>query len=106
MKILIDECLPKRTKSLLTSYTVFTTEEMGWASLENGDLLKAAVESEFDILLTVDKNLEYQQNIKSFNISVVVFDVHINKIENISPLIPKLIDKINTFEKGIVYYIK
>jgi hypothetical protein len=106
MKILLDECLPKRLKSFLTDFEVNTTEEMGWTSLENGNLIKAAIEKEFDILLTIDKNLEFQQNIKSYNITVVVFNVPRNKIDFISPLIPELKEKINTFEKGKVYYIK
>ncbi len=63
MKILLDECLPKRLKFLLTDYDVKTTEEMGCTSLENGDLIKAPIENKFDTLLTVDKKLESQQNI-------------------------------------------
>src|SRR5574342_268228 len=105
MKILIDECIPKRVKSLLKGFSVFTSHEMGWTSLENGDLMRAAVEKQFDVLLTVDKHLEFQQNIRDFKLTVVVLDVHINKIELISPLIPKLIEKLPTFEKGKVYYL-
>jgi len=106
MKILLDECLPKRLKYLLPGFDVTTTEEIGWASLENGDLIKAAIGEHFDIMLTVDKKLEYQQNIKNYDITIVVFDVRRNKIDFISPLIPELIEKLNTFEKGKVYYIK
>ena len=106
MKILLDECLPVSLKTLLPGMEVFTTEEMGWTSLENGNLIKAAIEKNFDLLLTVDKKLEYQQNIKTYNITIVVFDVVRNKIEFISPLLSKLTENLNSFEKGKVYYIR
>ena len=73
---------------------------MGWRSLKNGKLLKAAVENNFDVFLTVDKKLEYQQNLDSFNIAVVVFIVDRNKIELLSPLIPTFIEISNKLEKG------
>ena len=55
MKILLDECLPVRLKNLLTEFDVFSVSEMGWRSLINGKLLKAAVENSIDVFLTVDK---------------------------------------------------
>lgn len=100
MKILLDECLPVRLKNLLKEYEVFSVSEMGWRSLKNGELLRAAVENNFDVFLTVDKKLEYQQNLDSFNIAVVVFIVDRNKIELLSPLIPTFIEISNKLEKG------
>ncbi len=100
MKILLDECLPVRLKKLLKEFDVFSVSEMGWKSLENGNLLKAAVENNFDVFLTVDKKLEYQQNLNSFNIAVVVFTVARNKIELLSPLIPKFEQISSKLEKG------
>jgi len=79
---------------------------MGWTSLENGDLIKAAIENKFDMQLTVDKKLESQQNISKYNITIVVFDVNQNKLEVIAPFIPVLKEKLNTFEKRKVYYLK
>jgi len=100
MKILLDECLPVRLKNLLKEYEVFSVLEMGWRSLKNGKLLRAAVENNFDVFLTVDKKLEYQQNLDSFNIAVVVFNVSRNKIELLSPLIPTFIEISSKLEKG------
>ena len=100
MKILLDECLPVRLKNLLTEFDVFSVSEMGWRSLKNGKLLKAAVENSIDVFLTVDKKQEYQENLDSFNISVVVFIVARNKIELLTPLIPKFIEISNKLEKG------
>lgn len=70
MKILLDECLPRKLKNHLEEYDVFTVSEKGWTSLKNGSLLKTAIIEEFDILLTVDKKLEYEQNMDLFNITV------------------------------------
>jgi hypothetical protein len=106
MKILLDECLPVRIKNLLKEFEVRSVSEMGWRSLKNGKLLKAAVENNFDILLTVDKKLESQQNLKSFNIAVVVFEVVRNKIELISPLIPKLREVLPTIRKLQLLFLK
>lgn len=100
MKILLDECLPKRLKDHLKEYDVSTASEKGWASLKNGNLLMAAIENKFDVLLTVDKKLEYEQNIKLFNITIVVFDVHRNKIEEIVPLLKTFKEQVGKFEKG------
>ncbi len=65
MKILLDECVTKKFKSYLTEFDVKTVVEMNWSGLKNGNLMKVAVEEKFDGLLTIDKNLSYQQNIKS-----------------------------------------
>ena len=105
MKILIDECLPKRLRKLLDEFEVRTVSEMGWRSLKNGKLLEAASENNFDVFLTVDKKLEFQQNLKSFNISVVIFDVFRNKLEVISPLIPKLKELLPSLSKRTITII-
>ena len=106
MKILLDECLPKRLKSLLSEFEVKTATEMGWRSVRNGQLLTVAQQNGFEIFLTVDKKLEYQQNLKKYNLTVVVFDVPRTKLENIIPLIPKFIRNIASFEKGKAYTIR
>ena len=72
MRILIDESLPRQLKQMLPTYDAMTVQEMGWTGIKNGDLLKFA-ESEFDVLLTADKNLRYQQDLRAFRLAVVVF---------------------------------
>ncbi|MEO8085779.1 MAG: DUF5615 family PIN-like protein [Bacteroidota bacterium] len=106
MKILLDECLPKRIKASLSSPEAKTVTEMGWNSLRNGQLMKVAIEQGFDMLLTIDKNLEFQQNLKAYQISIVIFDVPRSKIELILPLIPKFNEQLSSFEKGKAYRIK
>lgn len=64
MKILLDECVTKRLKPFLKEHIVFTVTEMNWKGLRNGNLMLVAIEQKFDILLTIDKNLSFQQNMK------------------------------------------
>lgn len=106
MKILIDECLPERLKILLEEFEVYSVSEMGWKSLKNGKLLKVAVENGFESFLTIDKKLMYQQNLKSFNIAVVVFDIYRSKLELIFSFNSKVKRNIANFKKRDCNYFK
>ena len=94
MKILLDECLPRRLKQSLTGHTVFTVPEKGWAGTKNGALLRLAA-SEFDVFITIDKNLQYQQNLKEAPLPVIVLIAADNKIETLMPLMPKVLDTLS-----------
>lgn len=83
MKILIDESLPRYVKRMLREYQVFTVQEMGWGGLKNGALMTRA-EGHFDVFLTADKNLRYQQNFKGRQLAVIVFPT--NKLSVIKQL--------------------
>ena len=97
MHILLDEPLPRRLISELTGHTVSTVTDQGWSGLENGELLHAAV-GQFDVFLTADQNLEYQQNLSELALSVVVLVAHNNKLETIRSLIPDLLDRMTDLE--------
>ena len=62
MKILLDECVTKKLKRYLSDFEVRTVVEMGWSGYRNGKLLNTAVLEHFDIVLSIDKNMVYQQN--------------------------------------------
>ena len=72
MRILIDESLPRYLKLVLASHDVKTVQEIGWGGIKNGPLLSLA-EADFDVFLTGDKNLRYQQNLKARKLAIVVF---------------------------------
>lgn len=72
--ILLDNNAPKRLRSELPGHTVETAFERGWAALTNGDLIAAAGAAGFGILITADKNLEYQQNISTRRVAIVILD--------------------------------
>jgi hypothetical protein len=72
VRILFDHNVPKRFRQFLGEYEVRTAREMGWAELENGDLLRQAESAGFDLMLTGDKNLGYQQNLKGRRLALIV----------------------------------
>ncbi len=90
MRILLDECLPRRLKRGLSGHEVQTVPEAGWASKQNGELL-ALAEGQFDVFVTVDRNLSFQQDLGRFKIAVVVLVAKGNKESDLRPLVPKLL---------------
>ena len=90
MRILLDECLPKRLKRDLVGHDARTVPEMGWASKKNGELL-ALAEAAFDVFLTVDRNLSFQQDVGRFKVTVVVLVAKGNRHSDLQPLIPDLL---------------
>jgi hypothetical protein len=72
---------------------------MGWASVENGRLL-ALAEKNFDVFVTVDKNLPHQQHLPRFNLAVIVLVCRSNRLEDLKPLAPKLLASLATAKKG------
>jgi hypothetical protein len=72
MRIIFDQATPLPLRSYLVGHSVRTTAQQGWATLRNGDLLTVAEEAGFDVLLTTDKNIRYQQNLTGRKIAIVV----------------------------------
>lgn len=105
MHILIDECLPKKLKRELSGHTVFTVQEKGWSGIENGDLLRIA-ESEFDVWVTADKNIAYQQNLDRFDIAVVVLVAPRNRLDVLLPLMPQLRAVLQVIQPHQIVYIE
>jgi len=101
VKLLLDECIDRRLAVELTWHEVKTVPQMGWAAKKNGELLKLA-ESEFDVFLTVDRNLAFQQNLSHFNIAVLVLHVASNRLADLKPLVPRILSVIPTLTKGRV----
>ncbi|HHI78556.1 MAG TPA: hypothetical protein ENK02_01105 [Planctomycetes bacterium] len=91
MRVLLDECLPRRLKPLLGGHNVQTVPEAGWSGKKNGDLLRVASES-FDAFITMDQNLQYQQNLKVAELAVIVLECRTNRFEDLLPLVPRLLD--------------
>jgi predicted nuclease of predicted toxin-antitoxin system len=87
MRVLLDECVPRRLKRELRGHETRTVQDLGWAGLKNGALLKLA-DGQFDVLLTVDQGIEYQQNLLGLSISVVVMMAPSNDVDDLRPLLP------------------
>lgn len=96
MKLLLDENLPYALRTLLMpTHDVFPVTHLGWSGLENGDLLAKAAESAFDAVITIDQGIEHEQNLAYLTLSVVVLRARTKKIDDIRPLIPKIMSALS-----------
>lgn len=89
MRVLLDESVPAKLRRSLPGHAVRTAVEMGWSGVKNGQLLSLA-SREFDVFVTVDKNLPFQQNLATLPIAVVVLDARSNELDYLLPLLPSL----------------
>ncbi len=91
MKILLDENLPKKLKLKFSDeHEIFTVQEKEWNGKKNGELLGLMTLEDFDAFVTIDKNLQYQQNISRFPIKLFILNASNNKIETLIPFIENL----------------
>lgn len=91
MKLLLDENLPHRLRPLLPGHDSATAAYMGWGGKQNGELLALAADAGFDALLTKDTKLSYQQDQSRLPLAIVVIHAPSNKLDDIRPLLPKLL---------------
>lgn len=89
MRVLLDECVHGKVKRSLSGHEVKTVQEVGWRGILNGKLLSLA-SSEYDVFITSDKNLQYQQHILSLPLPVIIIRTKGNMWEDIAPILPKL----------------
>jgi hypothetical protein len=89
MRVLLDECVHNLVKRELTSHSVSTVQEAGWRGIKNGELLRISATT-YDVFITSDKNLEYQQHKDALPIPVIVIGTKGNMWEDIEPIIPKI----------------
>jgi len=101
VRVLLDECLPKRLKRELVGHDARTAPEMGWASKRNGELLALAA-GKFEVFLTADRNLSHQQDVSSFDIAIVVLVARSNRFEDLRSLTPRILEVLPTAARGIV----
>ncbi len=92
MKLLLDENMPRPLASAFPqSFTVRTVQQMGWASIGNGRLLSLAADQEFDALITVDRGMEYQQNVDELPLPVIVMRPQRVRLRDLQPLVPAVV---------------
>ncbi len=101
MKILLDECVDERLARDFAGHDVLTVKDMGWKGKQNGDLLTLA-ENNFDILVTTDRNMSFQQNLTRLNISVVVLVAATNRLNDLRALVPSSLKLLPFLRKGEV----
>jgi predicted nuclease of predicted toxin-antitoxin system len=101
MKILLDECIDWRLVRDLAGHEVSTTGRMGWSAQKNGALLASAAES-FDVFVTVDRKLSFQQNLTLLRIAVVVLRANTNRLADLRPLIPEFLRRLPDLKRGTI----
>lgn len=106
MKILLDECITKRLKPYLKEFEVFTVSEMKWNGIKNGKLMSLWIDNNFDLLLTIDMNLLFQQNLSKYRLSIVVLNSLTSKIDELILFIPSFKSQVDVFEKSKAYIIE
>ena len=100
MRILLDECIPRPLRHELPGHDVRTVPEMGWSGKRNGDLLQLMTAENFDVFLTVDQNLRYQQNLKAVRVGIVMFVASSNRLVDLVPLMPKVHGALAAIQPG------
>lgn len=104
MRVLIDECMPWKIGRSLAGHDCCGVSKAGFAGKKNGILLSIAEEHGYDVLLTVDQGIPYQQRLEGRKIAVVITAVS-NKLETLSPYIPAVLDALHSIQPGQVAHV-
>jgi hypothetical protein len=99
VRVLLDECVDSRLATHVRGHEVTTVVARGWGGISNGKLL-ALAQAEFDVFVTVDRNLSFQQNLPAFSIAVILISSKSNRLSDLISLIPELLASIPTAVKG------
>ena len=105
MRILIDESLPRQLVPLLVGHEARMVQAEGWSSVQNGELLRRAAAAGYDVFVTPDRKLEYQQHIPRVGVAVVVLRAYTNRIADIAPLVPALLQVLPSLRVGTVTHV-
>ena len=104
MRILLDECVDWRLLREIPGHDVKTAGQLGWAAIRNGELL-AMAEAQFDVFVTVDRNLSFQQHVPALRIAVIVLRARTNRLADLKPLVPHLLQALETAKAGEVQLV-
>lgn len=105
MRKSLDECIDRRLAAHVPGHEILTVPQAGWAGLKNGELL-ALAEASFDVFVTVDRNLSFQQPVSRFSIAVIVLRAPSNRLADLRPLVPKLLEVLPTARAGTVTWVE
>jgi len=103
-RVIVDECLPRKLNSLLGEFEAKTVPEVQLGGWKNGKLL-AAIQGQFDVFVTIDANLEYQQNFSGLDFGIVVIHAFSNRFADIEPLKDELVEAVLAVEAGGVRHV-
>jgi hypothetical protein len=104
VKVFLDEYVDWRLSRAIAGHDVKTARQMGWLAIKNGELPALASQA-FDVFVTVDRNLSFQQNVATWPIAVIVLQARTNRLGDLMPLVPDLLDAIETAKPGTVQHV-
>jgi hypothetical protein len=104
VRALLDECVPRKLRRELPGHDVKTVAEMGWSGTKNNALLRLAA-AEFDVLLTVDQGIPYQQNLPGLDLALVIVRAPSNDINDLRPKMPEVLRVLEMIQPGQVVYV-
>jgi predicted nuclease of predicted toxin-antitoxin system len=105
MKILLDECIPRKLRYRLRDHECRTVLEAGLAGKKNGPLLDLAESAGFEIFVTMDKGLEYEQNLAGRSIAILILRAKSNRLADLLPLVPDVLRAVKLARKGEIVHI-
>jgi Domain of unknown function (DUF5615) len=91
MRVLLDEQLPRHLAREISGHDVSTVQQRGWAGLKNGELLRVGADAGFEVLVTADRNLQFQQNLSQSQLGIILLVAPSNALEDLLPLVPGLL---------------
>jgi predicted nuclease of predicted toxin-antitoxin system len=105
MRILLDECVPRRLRRELPGHDVHTVVEMGWSGKKNGELLLLMTGKHFEVFVTVDQNLRHQQNLQASGVGVIILVAPTNRLADLLSLMPAAQAALDSITPGVVVEI-
>lgn len=104
MRIILDECLPRRLVRDLQPYTATTVPRQGWAGRKNGDLLRVII-PEFDVFITLDSNLVHQQHLTGIDLCIITLHAPNSRYETLLPMVPQILAAITESQPGLIIHV-
>lgn len=104
MKVFLDECIDWRLSRDIVGHEVKTARQMGWTAIKNGELL-ALTAAHFDVFVTVDRNLAFQQNLGELQIAVIVLRAKSNRLNDLKPLVPGLLAAVGAAKPSGIMFV-
>lgn len=104
-RILLDECLPQKLKQHLGGDTCSTVSELQWSGKKNGELLRLAEEAGFEVFVTLDRGIVYQQNLSSRRLAIVVVRTKSSRLADLVPRVGDVLNVVATIRDGEIVVV-
>jgi len=105
MKLLLDECLPRKLKAQLGGHECMTVPEAGLAGKKNGELLALAEQKGFEVFLTLDRGIEYQQNLTARKLAVFLVQSKSSRLQDVLHCVPQILQKLQSAQGGELTHV-